>query len=95
MSKLLHGIAQIIDLLSLGDFALTAAAIALQVGIITNPLSAIKYLADLPQNMPADQIPLYNADKEPGDEVSSLVLSGPEMMTMTESQWAQVLAVSV
>ena len=68
-------------------------AIAHQVGIITNPISAVKHLEDLPKNMPLEQVPVFNPDKEPGDEVSSLVLSGSEMMTMTESQWAQVLAV--
>jgi len=75
-----------------GDFSLTAVAIAQQVGIITNPLPAVKHINDLPKDMPLDQIPSFNADKEPGDPVSSLVLSGSEMMTMTESQWAQVLA---
>ena len=73
---------------------MTAMAIAHQVGIITNPISAVKHLDDLPMDMPLDQVPVYNPDKELGDKVSSLVLSGSEMMTMTESQWAQVLAVS-
>ena len=77
----------------LGDFSLTAVAIAQQVGIITNPMSAVKHLEDLPKDMALDQVPVFDADKEPGDPVSSLVLSGSEMMTMTESQWAQVLAV--
>jgi sodium/potassium-transporting ATPase subunit alpha len=79
----------------LGDFSLTALAIAQQVGIITNPLPAVKHISDLPKDTPLDQIPSFNADKEPGDPVSSLVLSGSEMMTMTESQWAQVLAVRI
>jgi sodium/potassium-transporting ATPase subunit alpha len=70
-------------------------AIAHQVGIITNPISIVKHLDDLPKDMPLDQIPIFNADKEPSDPVSSLVLSGSEMMTMTESQWAQVLAVRI
>ncbi|KAF7984332.1 hypothetical protein HWV62_15333 [Athelia sp. TMB] len=75
-----------------GDFAITAAAIAQQVGIITNPTSDIKHLADLPQDTPIAEVPEYNADKEQGDAVTSLVLSGSEMMTMTDSQWAQVLS---
>jgi sodium/potassium-transporting ATPase subunit alpha len=68
-------------------------AIAQQVGIITNPISAVKHLDDLPKDMPIEDVPLFNPNKEPGDDVSSLVLSGSEMVTMTESQWAQVLAV--
>ena len=78
----------------LGDFSLTAVAIAQQVGIITNPLSAVKHIDDLSKDIPLDQVSAFNADKEPGDPVSSLVLSGSEMMTMTELQWAQVLTVS-
>lgn len=78
----------------LGDFALTATAIAEQVGIITTPLHAIKHLSDLPYDKPPDEIPDFNADKEKGDLLTSLVLSGPEMNTMTESQWKQVLTVS-
>lgn len=76
-----------------GDFAITAAAIAQQVGIITNPTGKIQHLSDLPLDTPVSDVPKYNADKEPGDPVSSLVLSGSEMMTMTDSQWAQVLSV--
>jgi hypothetical protein len=68
-------------------------AIAHQVGIITNPISAVKHLDDLPKNIPLEDIPDFDSDKEPGDEVSSLVLSGSEMLTMTESQWKQVLTV--
>lgn len=79
----------------LGDFALTAAAIAKQVGIITNPVSAVKHLDDLPYDTPIDQIAKYNSEKQPGDEFTSIVLSGPEMMTMTDSQWAQLLTVSI
>jgi sodium/potassium-transporting ATPase subunit alpha len=70
-------------------------AIAQQVGIITNPISSVKHLDDLQEDMPIEDVPLFNPDKEPGDAVSSLVLSGSEMMTMTKSQWAQVLAVSI
>lgn len=79
----------------IGDFALTAAAIAKEVGIITNPLSAVKHLDDLPRDTPIEQVAKYNPDKEPGDELSSIVVSGPEMMTMTESQWAQLLTLSI
>ena len=77
----------------IGDFALTAAAIAKEVGIITNPISAVKHLDALPRDTPIEQVAKYNPDKQPGDEFTSIVVSGPEMMTMTESQWAQLLTV--
>ncbi|KAF9068133.1 hypothetical protein BDP27DRAFT_1266640 [Rhodocollybia butyracea] len=74
-----------------GDFALTAAAIARQVGIITTPVAEVQHLSDLPYNKPLDEIPEFNSDKEPDDKLTSIILSGPEIMTMTESQWKQVL----
>ncbi|KAJ7618585.1 hypothetical protein FB45DRAFT_1007358 [Roridomyces roridus] len=74
-----------------GDFSLTAAAIARQVGIITTPEGEIKHLADLPLDTPLTEIPDFDEDKAPDAKLTSLVLSGPEMMTMTDSQWKQVL----
>ncbi|KAF7331386.1 hypothetical protein MKEN_00016600 [Mycena kentingensis (nom. inval.)] len=74
-----------------GDFSLTAAAIARQVGIITTPESAVKGLADLPRDTPLDEIPAYDDDKPDDAVFSSIVLSGPEMITMTEAQWKQIL----
>ncbi|KIM77897.1 hypothetical protein PILCRDRAFT_11576 [Piloderma croceum F 1598] len=74
-----------------GDFSLTAMAIAQQVGIITNPISQVKHLTDLPKDIPLDQIAPFDRTKELGGPVKSLVLSGQEMMTMTESQWAQTM----
>ncbi|KAJ6544406.1 hypothetical protein B0H19DRAFT_300887 [Mycena capillaripes] len=74
-----------------GDFSLTAAAIARQVGIITTSEKAIKHLADLPLDLPLTEIPDFDDDKGPDTPLTSLVLSGPEMMTMTESQWKHVL----
>ncbi|KAJ7713558.1 hypothetical protein B0H16DRAFT_1899480 [Mycena metata] len=74
-----------------GDFSLTAAAIARQVGIITTQEKAVKGLADLPLDLPLSEIPDFNADKDAEMPLTSIVLSGSEMMTMTESQWKQVL----
>ncbi|KAJ7366054.1 hypothetical protein DFH08DRAFT_162880 [Mycena albidolilacea] len=74
-----------------GDFSLTAAAIARQVGIITTPDNEIKHLADLPLNTPLANIPDFDDNKAPDATLTSLVLSGSEMITMTESQWKQVL----
>ncbi|KAJ7227924.1 hypothetical protein C8J57DRAFT_1092819 [Mycena rebaudengoi] len=74
-----------------GDFSLTAAAIARQVGIITTPEKDVKHLADLPLNLIGD-VPKFDDDKlANGRPLTSLVLSGPEIITMTESQWKQVL----
>lgn len=78
----------------LGDFAITATAIAEQVGIVTTPIQAVQHLSDLPYDKPLDEIPDFNSDKEKGDLLTSIVLSGPEITTMTESQWKQVLTVS-
>ncbi|KAJ7062790.1 hypothetical protein C8F01DRAFT_1230384 [Mycena amicta] len=74
-----------------GDFSLTAAAIARQVGIITTPETAVKGLADLARDAPLADIPDFDDNKPEDAILSSIVLSGPEMMTMSESQWKQVL----
>ncbi|KAJ7085621.1 hypothetical protein C8R43DRAFT_1244958 [Mycena crocata] len=74
-----------------GDFSLTAAAIARQVGIITTPEKAIKHLADLPLDTPPSEIPDFDDNKAEDAPLTSLVLSGPELMTLTESQWKQIL----
>lgn len=81
--------------LSSGDFALTATAIAQQIGIITTPFHAIKHLSDLPYDTPLDQVPPYNDNKEKGDPVTSLVLSGADLEVMTQAQWKHVLSVSL
>ncbi|KAF9078729.1 hypothetical protein BDP27DRAFT_1441123 [Rhodocollybia butyracea] len=74
-----------------GNFALTAAAIAHQVGIITTPLAEVQHLSDLPYDKPLNEISPFDSNKEAGDKLTSLVLSGSEIMTLTESQWKQVL----
>jgi hypothetical protein len=80
---------------STGDFALTATAIARQVGIITTPLSACHRISDLPPNTPVDQIANYRDTKEPGEAMSSIVLSGSELDTMTVAQWKRLLTVNI
>jgi hypothetical protein len=90
---ILHFGWEVSDLNPAGDFALTAVSIAEQVGIITNPVHAVKHFSDLPYDTPMDQIPPFDDNKEKGDPVTSLVLSGSEMTTMTESQWKQVMTV--
>ncbi|KAF8887752.1 E1-E2 ATPase-domain-containing protein [Infundibulicybe gibba] len=76
----------------LDGFTLTAAAVARQVGIIATPPQRLKCLSDLPADLPLDSITPYDAGKDPHAPLTSLVLSGQEMMAMTDSQWKQALA---
>ncbi|KAK4685419.1 hypothetical protein P7C73_g4728, partial [Tremellales sp. Uapishka_1] len=64
-----------------GDFALTAVAIAEQCGIISNS-KTIHRLA----NLDRDQEKHVSS---PSGGISSLVLSGPDLMEMNENQWEQ------
>jgi hypothetical protein len=76
----------------LGDFALTATAIARQVGIITTPPAALHGIANIPLDTPLDQIPKY-IDSDGHTAPTSFVLSGPELNIMTAAQWEQLLLV--
>jgi len=69
-----------------GDFALTAVAIAEQCGIVTNA-SRLHRLADLNRDIEVSSIDKF--DPESDDSPSSLVLSGPDLMEMNDSQWEQ------
>ncbi|KAK4049497.1 hypothetical protein OIO90_005448 [Microbotryomycetes sp. JL221] len=75
-----------------GDMSLTATSIAMSCGIFTNAPSQIQHLEDLPRDLPLDQIADFDKDKPEDARKTSLVLSGNEILTMTESQWKQVLA---
>ncbi|KAK0207703.1 hypothetical protein IW262DRAFT_1498522 [Armillaria fumosa] len=77
-----------------GDFSSTAAAIAQQVGIITTPMSEVKYVKDLPHNASLESVVEYEPeiDRRSSPEMRSLVLSGSDLIGMTESQWKQALA---
>lgn len=72
--------------------SITAASIASAAGIISNSPANVKHIEDLPRDLALDQIPSYNAEKAEDDKMTSIVLSGSELITMTESQWKQVLA---
>lgn len=69
-----------------GDFALTAVAIAEQCGIVTNAAS-IHHLDDLNRDIEVSSIEKF--DPATTEAPNSLVLSGPELMEMNESQWEQ------
>ena len=77
-----------------GDFKLTAQAIAEECGIITNPPNLVHSISTLCRNLPS---PL--AEKDPkllipskGDASTSIVLSGPELITLNENQWDALCA---
>ncbi|KAH8926651.1 calcium ATPase [Atractiella rhizophila] len=68
-----------------GDFALTAESIAKQIGIITT--TQIDYVSNLSKE--AESVPLYDPNSDRG--LRSLVLTGTDLMSMTELQWKQAL----
>ncbi|KAK0457306.1 uncharacterized protein EV420DRAFT_1550084 [Desarmillaria tabescens] len=77
-----------------GDFSSTAASIAQQVGIITTPMDKVKHVKDLPHDASLASVAEYEReiDKRSCPEMQSLVLSGSDLIGMTESQWKQALA---
>jgi sodium/potassium-transporting ATPase subunit alpha len=68
-----------------GDFALTAVAIAEQCGIVTDS-RRVHRVQDLDRDIEMDRIAKYDIDSE---DISTLVLSGSDLMEMNESQWEQ------
>ena len=76
-----------------GDFALTAQAIAAECGIITNPPHLVKDISVLSRD------DTFSKSDEAGDQrnvaessatKTSIVLSGPELITLNENQWEQL-----
>lgn len=81
-----------------GDFALTAQAIAAECGIITNPPNMVKGISALSRD-DAFSIPtsIDEDNREKVVDISdqarncrSIVLSGPELITLNENQWEQL-----
>ncbi|KAL1921901.1 uncharacterized protein VTP21DRAFT_10543 [Calcarisporiella thermophila] len=72
-----------------GDFAGTAAAIARQIGIITNPPTKTHTIENLDPNLPPERVTRYDP-RDPNAPVTSLVLTGPDLITLNEKQWEQV-----
>ncbi|KAF4633510.1 hypothetical protein G7Y89_g4608 [Cudoniella acicularis] len=79
-----------------GDFALTAQAIAAECGIITNPPNMVKGISALSRE---DTFSIGDSDHDhektltdepPSDIKSSIVISGPEMITLNKYQWEQL-----
>ncbi len=82
-----------------GDFKLTAQAIAIECGIISNPASMVHDVSMLSRNPPESQSTAStkesNDEKEqggysPSDVAKSISLSGPELITLNEHQWNQL-----
>ena len=73
-----------------GDFLTTAVAIAEQCGIITDA-SRVHKLSDLDRHLDREKegpVSLHEGE----DAISSLALSGSDLMEMTEDQWEQACA---
>ncbi|SCV72206.1 BQ2448_4900 [Microbotryum intermedium] len=73
-----------------GDMSVTAVSIARSAGIIT--ASKVHRLADLPCELPETSIAPYDDHKVLDAPLRSIALSGPELITMTASQWSQVMS---
>ena len=74
-----------------GDFPITAAAIARDVGILSGGVGASHTVADLPRDTPLAEIPSYQPTL-PNRERRGIVLSGSDLMAMSDSQWKWMLA---
>lgn len=74
-----------------GDFALTALAIAQDAGIITIPSSAVHSVANLPRQEPdtdgTSSSSNGNKNISLSSERRSIVISGPEMLHLSDYQW--------
>jgi sodium/potassium-transporting ATPase subunit alpha len=64
-----------------GDFKLTAQAIARDCGIISNPPEHVHGLQDLARTADDETTVPWHVDTK------SIVISGPELITMNQSQW--------
>jgi sodium/potassium-transporting ATPase subunit alpha len=75
-----------------GDFALTAQAIAAECGIITNPPSMVKNISALSRDpiSAASSMAEKAADTDAPLITTSIVLSGPELITLNDNQWDQL-----
>jgi sodium/potassium-transporting ATPase subunit alpha len=80
------------DLQVTGDFALTAQAIATECGIITSPPAFVEGISSLSRE---ERTSLSSSSSKKAVRFSheaktSIVLSGPELITLNEYQWEQL-----
>ncbi|TAQ86068.1 hypothetical protein B7494_g5614 [Chlorociboria aeruginascens] len=75
-----------------GDFALTAAAIARECGIFTNPPHMVKNLSALSRDDTYSTSSVSNEKDiaEHPPNLRSIVISGPELITLNDNQWDQL-----
>ncbi|KAH7412890.1 hypothetical protein BKA64DRAFT_770708 [Cadophora sp. MPI-SDFR-AT-0126] len=80
-----------------GDFALTGQAIAAECGIVTNPSHQVKNISALArdgtysvsaESIHEDKVIIHVPSNS--DAKSSIVISGPELITLNEHQWDQL-----
>lgn len=79
-----------------GDFKLTAQAIAVECGIVTNPLALIDDVSALKRDIQPDSSATREkkyGSAETGEGVHrTIVISGPELIKLNDRQWAQLCA---
>jgi sodium/potassium-transporting ATPase subunit alpha len=86
-----------------GDFKLTAQAIAIECGIISNPATTVHDISMLPRDSSTkeDNSDLTKATEpaekntnsgEEGSVARSITISGPEIISLNEYQWDQLCA---
>ena len=73
-----------------GDFALTAQAIAAECGIVTVPASNVDSIAALIRDSNAVTDKTAYRDSDGDSPVRAIVISGPELVTLSEAQWNQL-----
>lgn len=75
-----------------GDFKLTAQAIARECGIITNPPSQVHDISALSRQSYPEFSEKEIRTSSPSSEgpYTSITLSGPELITLNDSQWSQL-----
>jgi sodium/potassium-transporting ATPase subunit alpha len=77
-----------------GDFKLTAQAIAIECGIITNLPSKVHDISMLSRDAVAPKLISANASEEgltqTGVPASSITLSGHELIALNDNQWDQL-----
>lgn len=73
---------------------MTAQAIATECGIVTNPPNMVKDVSSLSRNKlvseSASQSENESKDNAITPQITSIVLSGPEIITLNDSQWDQL-----
>jgi sodium/potassium-transporting ATPase subunit alpha len=77
-----------------GDFKLTAQAIAIECGIVSNPPSMVHDISMLSRDPIVEPAISSNANYRDLEKfegpVKSITLSGPELITLNGNQWDQL-----